>query len=175
MGLHLIIDGYNLIRRSVPLSMEEQQSLELGRNALIDRLAAYKRVKGHKVTVVFDGAANSDDFSTAYSEKGIKIKFSRRGQSADSVIRDMAENEGQRALVVTADRALADAVSRKGAVAVDSREFEDRMEMAFLMQVKGEDPEEEIAERVIDTRRKKGPAKKRPRARRRRQQKVKKL
>ncbi|MFP4193423.1 MAG: NYN domain-containing protein [Desulfosalsimonas sp.] len=175
MGLHLIIDGYNLIRRSARLSLAEAEGLEPGRQALIDRLAAYKRIKGHKITVVFDGAANYEDLSRGTSEKGIRIRFSQSGQSADSVIKKMAAHEKQRALVVTADRALAEAVSTSGAVTVDPQEFEERMEMAAMMRIKGEDPEEETAEPTIDPGKKKGPAKRPPRARRRRRQKVKKL
>lgn len=174
MGLHLIIDGYNLIRRSGQLSREEAQGLELGRQALVDRLAAYKRIKGHKITVVFDGAENYDDFSKKTSEKGIRIRFSRSGQTADSVIRKMAGKEGERALVVTADRALADAASARGAVTVDPGAFEEKMQMAALMEIKGEDPEEEQGGPVIDTR-KKGPSRKLPKARRRRRRKVSKL
>lgn len=174
MGLHLIIDGYNLIRRSARLSRTEAESLELGRKALIDSLAAYKRLKGHKITVVFDGAANYDDFSKKTSEKGIRVRFSRIGQSADSVIRKMAKHEGERALVITADRALADAVSADGSVTVEPEAFEEKMAMATLMEIKGEEPEEESGDRVIDTR-KKGPSKRQPKAGRRRMKKVKKL
>ncbi|MCF8023958.1 MAG: NYN domain-containing protein [Desulfobacteraceae bacterium] len=174
MGLHLIIDGYNLIRRSGQLSRAEAKSLELGRQALIDRLAAYKRVKGHKVTVVFDGAANRDDFSRNISEKGVRIRFSRYGQSADAVIKKMAARERERALVVTADRALADAVTVVGAAAVEPEVFEEKMEMAALMEIKGEEPEEESGGSKITTR-KKGPSKKPPKAGRRRMRKVKKL
>ncbi|MFW6010892.1 MAG: NYN domain-containing protein [Desulfosalsimonas sp.] len=175
MGLHLIIDGYNLIRRSARLSLAEAEGLEPGRQALIDRLAAYKLIKGHKITVVFDGVSNHDDFCKRTSEKGIRVIFSRSGQTADSVIKKMTAHERQKALVVTADRALADAVSSKGSVAVDPQEFEERMEIAAMMQIKGEDPEEETREPLIDPGKKKGPAKRLPKAGRRRRQKVKKL
>ncbi|MEQ8213875.1 MAG: NYN domain-containing protein, partial [Smithellaceae bacterium] len=53
--MHIIIDGYNLIRQSDSLRRYERQSLEAGRQALISRLIEYKRKKGHKITVVFDG------------------------------------------------------------------------------------------------------------------------
>lgn len=174
MGLHVIIDGYNLIRRSGELSRTEAEGLELGRQALIDRAAAYKRVKGHKVTVVFDGASNYDDFSKKISEKGIRIRFSRHGQSADSVIRKMAEHEGEKALVVTADRALSDAVSSGGAFTLEPGAFEEKMEMAAFMAIKGGDSEEEDERKTAETR-KKGPAKKPPKAKRRRMRKVNKL
>lgn len=175
MALHLIIDGYNLIRRSAPLQEEERQSLELGRRALIDQLAAYKRVKGHKITVVFDGAANHDNFEAGTSEKGIRIRFSRQGQTADAVIRKMARREGEKALVVTADRPLADAVAAAGAETIDPGPFEDKMAMAQLVETKGVDPEGEEDAGWVPTTRKKGPARRPPKRKRRQMRKVKKL
>lgn len=175
MGLHLIIDGYNLIRRSGYLRSAERQGLEFGRSALIESLAAYKRIKGHRITVVFDGAASHDDFYAKTSEKGIGIRFSRRGQSADTVIRKMAAAEGGKALVVTADRELADAVSAAGAVAVPPETFEEKMTLARLAETKGEIPEDAgDADRPSGTR-KKGPAKRPPKSTRRRLHRVKKL
>ena len=53
--MHLIIDGYNLIRQSDVLRSHERQGLEAGRKALIRMLAGYRRVMGHRITVVFDG------------------------------------------------------------------------------------------------------------------------
>ncbi|MFP3981750.1 MAG: NYN domain-containing protein [Desulfobacterales bacterium] len=175
MALHLIIDGYNLIRRSAPLREEERQSLELGRSALIDQLAAYKRVRGHKITVVFDGAANHDDFEANTSEKGIRIRFSSHGQTADAVIRKMARREGEKALVVTADRPLASAVAAAGAEVVDPAAFEDKMAMAQLVETKGVDPEGEEDAGWEPTTRKKGPARRPPKRKRRQMRKVKKL
>ena len=53
--MHILIDGYNLIRQSVDLKRFERQSLEAGRKALIDWLSRYRQRKGHRITVVFDG------------------------------------------------------------------------------------------------------------------------
>ena len=53
--MHIYIDGYNLIRQSIRLRRFERQSLEAGRNALLEWLARYKRTKDHRITVVFDG------------------------------------------------------------------------------------------------------------------------
>ena len=175
MALHLIIDGYNLIRRSDRLRRAEEQALELGRRALIDDLAAYKRIRGYKITVVFDGAEKDDHFEAKSSEKGIRIRFSRHGQSADAVIANMAAREGAKAMVVTSDRQLADKASSKGAVTVDSETFEEKMEMARLMEIKGTGADDEIRQEWMPTTRKKGPAKRVPKSRRRELRKVKKL
>ncbi|MBU4288844.1 MAG: NYN domain-containing protein, partial [Proteobacteria bacterium] len=55
MSLHIIIDGYNLIRQSTTLSDLDRQDIQLGREALLNMLAAYKKIKRHRITVVFDG------------------------------------------------------------------------------------------------------------------------
>ncbi|MEN8246931.1 MAG: NYN domain-containing protein [Thermodesulfobacteriota bacterium] len=55
MAVHIIIDGYNLIRQSPELSYLDRQDLQQGREALLGMLAAYKKIKHHQITVVFDG------------------------------------------------------------------------------------------------------------------------
>ena len=73
MSIHIIIDGYNLIRRSSSLSTIDQQDIQLGREALLDTLASYKRIKRHKITVVFDGT-NASPFALQKDRiKGIKV------------------------------------------------------------------------------------------------------
>ena len=56
MAIHIIIDGYNLIRQSPTLSRLDRQDIASGREALVARLAAYRKLKPHRITVVFDGA-----------------------------------------------------------------------------------------------------------------------
>ncbi len=87
MSIHIIIDGYNLIRQSDSLYTLDRRDIQLGRKSLLDTLAAYKRIKRHKITVVFDGA-NAPYFSQRKDQmKGIEIKFSRGGESADPRLR----------------------------------------------------------------------------------------
>ncbi|MBU4258375.1 MAG: NYN domain-containing protein, partial [Proteobacteria bacterium] len=49
MSLHIIIDGYNLIRQSNTLSNLDGQDIQLGREALLKMLAEYKKIKHHKI------------------------------------------------------------------------------------------------------------------------------
>ena len=53
--MHIIVDGYNLIRQSDALRQYERISLEEGRRALVRSLADYRKLRGHRITVVFDG------------------------------------------------------------------------------------------------------------------------
>lgn len=175
MGLHVIVDGYNLIRRSPVMSSIDRSALELGRESLIDRLAAYKRLKGCSITVVFD-AAGGDPFSAGRDQrKGIRIKFSRGGETADAVIKRMAGREKERAVVVTSDRDVADFSASQGAAVIGSSEFEKKLEEAEYMNVKGLCSESDEEEGWTPETRKKGPGKKLPKKKRRNRRKIGKL
>ena len=137
MSIHIIIDGYNLIRQSNTLSDFDNQSLQLGREALVDKLVAFKKIKHHKITVVFDGI-NSPSFSQHNDYiKGIKIIFSRNGESADEVIKKMSAMEKEKALIVSSDNDIIGHASAHGAATINSNAFEKKIEMASYMDIKG--------------------------------------
>jgi hypothetical protein len=173
MALHIIVDGYNLIRQSPALLACEREGLARGREALLARLAAYRRLKPHRITVVFDGGA-APAFSPPRDRlQGIAVIYSRPGETADSVILRLAAQERERALVVSSDRAVMRQAAASGAAAVDSPEFEARMRLAAALD--GAEPDGEApAERRITTR-KKGAGRRLPRRRRRIGRKAAKL
>ncbi|MBL7178631.1 MAG: NYN domain-containing protein [Pseudomonadota bacterium] len=136
MSIHIIIDGYNLIRQSRFFSPLDSQDMQLGRETLIDTLAAYKRIKGHKITIVFDGA-RAPLFSASRDQiKGIKIKFSRSGESADTVIKRMAAREKEKALIVSSDLDVINFASSRGCATITSLRFEEKIAMAAHMDTK---------------------------------------
>lgn len=175
MAIHIIIDGYNLIRQSDTLHILDQQDIQVGRDALIDLLAAYKKIKAHKITVVFDGA-NAPDFSNRNdSAKGIKIKFSGPGETADTVIKKIASSKKEKALIVTSDRDIIDFVSSQGASTIGSTEFEKKMIMADYMMLKGLYDEDEDENGWMPTTKKKGPKRRLTKKERQNRIKVNKL
>ncbi len=176
MAVHVVVDGYNLIRQSARLSAKEELSLEHGRQALVERLRQYKRIRGHRITVVFDGINKLALGEEETRQKGIRIIYSRQGETADSVIKKICRNESQRVLVVTSDRELAKYAETCGSVSLDSEDFETKIEMALygdFKEVKEEDEEEGWS--PSSGTRKKGPAKRRSKKERRRRQKRRKL
>ena len=175
MSVHIIVDGYNVIRQSPVMGPLDRQDLQLGREALVDKLAAYKRLKGHKITVVFDGSGDAPLFENRDREKGILIKFSRHGESADSVIKRMATREKQKALVVSSDREVADFSASQGAATISAVEFENKMEMAAYMDLKGIFPESGEDDGWVPTTKKKGPSKRLPKKKRLNRKRLKKL
>ena len=173
MSLHIIIDGYNLIRQSATLSDLDRQDIQLGREALLNMLAAYKKIKRHKITVVFDGT-NAPFISQLRDKiKGIEIKFSRIGELADTVIKRMALTEREKALVVSSDMEIVNAVASQGASTISSPMFEEKIAMAEYMSAKGIDSENEGG--WIPTTKKKGPSKRLSKIKRKNRLKIKKL
>jgi len=83
MAVHIIIDGYNLIKQSPVLSRLDHMDIEKGRNELISRLAAYRKVKKHGITVVFDGCKGGGIKQERTRDRGINIVFSKKGEEAD--------------------------------------------------------------------------------------------
>lgn len=174
MAIHIIIDGYNLIRQSPELSALDIKDLQLGREALVDMLVAYKKLKPHKITVVFDGAKEPFLYGNRDHAKGIQLRFSHGGESADDVIRRMARREKQRALVVSSDREVMAAAESAGAVAMDSNAFESKVTMARYLSIKGgEEPDKDTGWQP--TTRKKGPSRRLSKRKRKAKAKADKL
>jgi hypothetical protein len=176
MAVHVVIDGYNLIRQSATLSAQEALALELGRDALLERLRQYKRVRSHRITVVFDAANKPLVAEDRSQQKGIRIIYSGQGETADTVIKRICRNQGEKVLLVTTDRELASYAEAHGSVAMDSEDFEARMHMALYVDAKGMEEEDE-KERWHPAKGtgKKGPEKRLPKKERKRREKWQKI
>jgi predicted RNA-binding protein with PIN domain len=171
MALHLIIDGYNLIRQSRELREFEAQDLAWGRQALLARLAEYRLSRpGHQVTVVFDGRVAGGMQECRDRQQGLGIVYSRRGETADEVIKRLLAKERARAVVVTSDRELQYFAERTGAAWIGALSFE-------MSHLQGRDPAppDEADPDTPYPAAKKGPAHRLPKRQRRRQQRLRKL
>ncbi|MEA2013957.1 MAG: NYN domain-containing protein [Thermodesulfobacteriota bacterium] len=178
LTMHIIIDGYNLIRQSDSLRGLERFSLEQGRNGLIKKVAGYRRLKKHKITVVFDGWMNGSVREERLREDGVYIVYSRRGETADEVIKRMAmTGRGGEIIVVTSDRDVAGSAVRAGGVAISSPEFEARMKEEEMMAVinGGEPCNDDDYETPETCTRKKGTAKRKSKRERQAQRRLNKL
>ena len=175
MPLHIIIDGYNLIRQSRSLSSLELTDIQLGREALIEKLVAYKKIKKHKISVVFDGTAAPPLSLQRDRVKGITVIFSRQGQQADDVIKQMAARDSGGTLVVSSDLDIIRFAESRGAAVIHAAEFEQKMAMAQQISWKGNDPEADGKAGWQPTTKKKGPKRRLPKKRRKQNTKIRKL
>ena len=104
--LLVLVDGYNVIRRSAQLVQVERRSLQHGRDALVTLLAARYAARTVDLTVVFDGA---EERETRTVHMGISIVYSAAGCTADDcIVRRVREAEarGQRVTVATDDNGI---------------------------------------------------------------------
>ena len=126
--MHIIVDGYNLIRQSDLFRHSERKSLEQGRNALIRSLAAYRKIRGHRVTVVFDGWEGGSPAEERDLAGGVEIIYSRLGEKADEVIKRLLQEGSGESLVVTSDREIATFATRRGKTAIAAASFDALLE-----------------------------------------------
>jgi len=173
MPIHIIIDGYNLIRQSKRLSILDMQDIQLGRDTLVDMLAAYKKVKSHRITVVFDGTTAPVFSQKQDRQKGISILFSHKGESADTVIKKMARKERQRALVVSSDQDIVNSAAASGAATVSANDFENKLTLSI--DINGLQFDRDDYDGWRPTTKKKGPSRRLSKQQRKNNAKIRKL
>lgn len=117
----LIVDGYNVLRSGSryrhlrdagPNPDYADDAFNRAREALINDVVAYAG-RDCEAVIVFDGARN--EFSDGSCEKiaGVRIMFSRAGDSADKVIEKLsrdARERGIETMVVTSDATIQNTV-----------------------------------------------------------------
>jgi predicted RNA-binding protein with PIN domain len=107
---HLVVDGYNVTKTGfAEISLEQQ------RGRLVSALGGLAAQTGAEVTVVFDGAERVVGLPPA--PRGVRVLFSRKGETADDLIRRLvrAEPAGRPIVVISSDKEVADGVRRHGA------------------------------------------------------------
>ncbi len=122
--MHIIVDGYNLIRQSDALRQHERRSLEEGRRALVRRLAGFREQRGHRITIVFDGWEGGSPTEERDRKGGLEIIYSRLGEKADEVIKRLLQEGNEEIMVVTSDRDIAAFATRRGKTAIAATAFE---------------------------------------------------
>jgi predicted RNA-binding protein with PIN domain len=114
--VHLVVDGYNVTKTGYPALPLEQQRLRL-----LGGLAMLAQRTQAEVTCVFDGQ-DLDVPVIMAPPRGVRVRFSRTGETADELIRRLvrAEPQGRPVVVVSTDREVAEGVKKAGARPVSS-------------------------------------------------------
>ncbi len=135
--MKILIDGYNAIGRISSLKAYFPSDLERGREEFRELLRRFKKVKGHKITVVYDGPGGMWGKESYRKSAGIKEIFTSEMDQADDVIMRMARKDPDGLMVVTADRRVSSACRKAGAAVMSPEDLEDKIMMAVLMEDKG--------------------------------------
>lgn len=168
--MRIVVDGYNAIGRIASTRRYFPGDLQRAREELNDLLRRFKKVRGHGITVVYDGPGGIWGRQEAGESAGIREIFTSDRDQADDVIIRMARKSSEALVVVSADRRVTMECRKAGAAIMGPAELEEAVMKAILMDEKGNFPTEE------DTRvspGKKGPSK-RMTKKKRREMKIKK-
>ena len=85
---YLIVDGHSVIFGWEDLRRLHQRRTSLARDELVKRLRDYQDWSGTQVVVVFDG--KGEKTTEQADPHDVQIFYSRRGQTADSIIERLA-------------------------------------------------------------------------------------
>ncbi len=107
------------------------RDLEKARNELISTLSEYSKIKGHDITVVFDGWKDGKAEETVTWIGGIRVIYSRLAEKADSVIMRIILRERKPWIVISSDREIAEFALRYNLIPITSDEFEERLYRAL--------------------------------------------
>ena len=109
----LVVDGYNVIYKSARYlaRMDETADgdpFEQARDLLVADVAAYAKGR-YEPVIVFDAAGNVSPERPDLSKAGVRMVFSRTGESADAVIERLVTEQRllpRAVTVVTSDRTI---------------------------------------------------------------------
>jgi len=163
MATHLLIDGYNVVKQSALAALSHASDLETSRSYFLEELSRYKKEKGIRITVVFDGTHGSSLNRTKDGFRGVEVIYSKRGETADEVMMEIIRRRQAGLLVVTSDRAILDEAKKHGVPFITPS----RLEAAMA----GGEPDDEDQGRTE----KKGNPRKAPKGVRRARRAVKKI
>jgi predicted RNA-binding protein with PIN domain len=124
--MHIIIDGYNLLKQVVSAG----HITEKERSAFVNLLGRYKSKRGHKISIVFD--AGPTDKILKEKQRGIEVIYSGEYCSADDVIvAYVKEHSTKEILVITADREIIGHVKKGNVEVADPQLFYQKVKAAF--------------------------------------------
>jgi predicted RNA-binding protein with PIN domain len=133
----ILIDGYNVIAPiAAPGRGATERWLQAERERLIELLyAGLGQSLSSQTTVVFDAAAAPPGLDSRYVVKGIEVEFAIGYAEADDRLEELiAEHSSPKRLtVVSSDRRVKTAATRRGALAVDSDVWLDRLSDGHIM------------------------------------------
>ncbi len=134
-----IVDGNNVMGQTPGWHRDKSKS----RRMLLEKLAAFARLKKARVTVVFDGGPDSAVPEGA-AFHGVKVLYAERGSDADTRIEHLVETatDPRGLTIVTSDRHLGFLVRSRGATVIRSGEFRKQVERLLKSTPGAEDGEQ---------------------------------
>ncbi len=128
----LIVDGYNIIFSWPELAQLMEKDLEGAREGLLALLTPLADWETLSVIVVFDAGSTDNLAVEMESKPPLTILYTRKGQSADSIIEELVMQmaEDHSVTVATGDRAERDLARFLGSSVIDAAQLRGLLEIA---------------------------------------------
>jgi len=125
--VYLLVDGYNIIFAWDELKKIAEESLDLARTLLIDKMCNYQAMKGINVIVVFDAYKVKDNKGEVEQVHGVSIVYTKTAETADEYIEKTSKelSKDYRVRVATSDNLEQIIVFGNGAHRISASEFYD--------------------------------------------------
>jgi len=125
--VYLLVDGYNIIFAWDKLKKVAEDSLDLARTLLIDKMCNYQAMKGINVIVVFDAYKVKDNKGEVEKIHGVSIVYTKTAETADEYIEKTSRelSKDYRVRVATSDNLEQIIVFGNGAHRISAKEFYD--------------------------------------------------
>ncbi len=122
----IVVDGYNVIFAWRSLKELAADNLDLARAELEEILANYASFTGKELVLVFDGFRTPGNPGSRTQEHGIRVAYTKEGETADAYIERLVSEMGsnREVRVVTGDNMIRLTALRSGVLRTSSKEFE---------------------------------------------------
>ncbi len=129
---YLLVDGYNIIHSNDELKKIAEESLELARALLIDKLVNYQAIRQNNVILVFDAYKVKGNVRDVEKVHGISVVYTKEAETADQYIEKTSNvlAKNYRVRVATSDGQIQMIIFGSGAVRVTAKEFMDEVNNA---------------------------------------------
>ena len=127
---YLLIDGYNIIHAWDDLRQAAEESLDLARNLLINRLCNYQAMTQSNVILVFDAYKVKGGQREIEKIHGITVVYTKEAETADQYIEKTTTElaKSYRVKVATSDGQVQMIIFGSGAVRIPALEFQQEVE-----------------------------------------------
>ncbi|MEI7903835.1 MAG: NYN domain-containing protein [Candidatus Firestonebacteria bacterium] len=133
----IIVDGYNVTKSGRFAADHDFRELKSERDRLLMLVRRYTERTSHRATVVFDASRTEELYASRQELDGIEVMYSRGGQTADDLIRDLIEKSANRRniMVVTSDKGIASSVKPLGVSVAGADELYRKMSESSVTEI----------------------------------------
>lgn len=127
---YILVDGYNIIFAWDDLKKLAEESLDLARSTLTNRLCNYQGFRRYELILVFDAYKVKGEHREVENVCGISVVYTKESETADTYIEKVSHelSKNHRVRVATSDGAEQIIILGNGAFRVSAEEFRREVE-----------------------------------------------